>query len=297
MLIGVPTGVKIFNWIATLWGGSLNYKTPLYYGVGFLAMFLIGGITGVMLAVPPFDLQVTDTYFVVGHFHYVLFGGAIFALFAGLFYWWPKMFGRLLSERLGKWQFWLMLVGMNLTFFPMHWIGMIGQPRRTWTYEAGLGLEFWNLVETIGSYIVAVSIGLFVLNVFLSWRNGEVPGNDPWDGHTLEWATTSPPPAHNFDAVPVIRSRRPVWDIKYGGGVAAADLTAPRNAQAAGASDEGEHAHDIHLPPPSFWPLVIAFGITVAGYGWLYLSAFVITAGISVMCVGIAGVAAQAAKD
>jgi cytochrome c oxidase subunit 1 len=297
MLIAVPTGVKILNWIATLWGGSLNYKTPLYFGIGFIGMFLIGGITGVMLAVPPFDLQVTDTYFVVGHFHYVLFGGSIFGLFAGFYYWWPKMFGRMLSERLGKWHFWLMLVGMNLTFFPMHYLGMIGQPRRTWTYEAGQGFEIPNQIETFGSLIVAVSIALFVLNVLLSWRNGEVPGNDPWDGHTLEWATTSPPPPHNFDAIPVIRSRRPVWDLKYGGGVGAEDLTAPRDTKAAGSSDEDPHQHDIHLPPPSFYPIVVALGITIAGYGLLYLSGLVITGGLSVMSIGIAGLAAQAAKD
>jgi cytochrome c oxidase subunit 1 len=216
LLISVPTGVKIFNWLATLWGGSLNFKTPLYYGVAFIFLFVIGGITGVMLAIPPLDYQTTDSYFVVGHFHYVLFGGAIFALFGGFFYWWPKMFGRMLSERLGIWQFWLMFIGMNLTFMPMHYLGMIGMPRRTWTYEAGVGFEFWNLMETIGALTIAFSVALFLLNIFLSRNYGEIPGNDPWDGHTLEWAATSPPPPHNFDSLPVIRTRRPVWDLKYG---------------------------------------------------------------------------------
>jgi cytochrome c oxidase subunit 1 len=300
LLISVPTGVKIFNWLATLWGGSLNFKTPLYYGVAFIFLFVIGGITGVMLAIPPLDYQTTDTYFVVGHFHYVLFGGAIFAAFGAFFYWWPKMFGRMLSERLGIWQFWLMFIGMNLTFMPMHYLGMIGMPRRTWTYEAGVGFEFWNLMETIGALTIALSVALFLLNIYLSRNYGEIPGNDPWDGHTLEWATTSPPPAHNFDSLPVIRTRRPVWDLKYG---EAQQFTTPRDTKAAGSADEAHEPHSIHLPPPSFYPLVLAFGLTMAAYGLLFSpqaflpSLIAIIAGISIVFVGIAGLASEAARD
>jgi len=294
LLIAVPTGVKIFNWIATLWGGSLNFKTPLYFCVAFIFLFVIGGITGVMLALPPLDYQTTDTYFVVGHFHYVLFGGAIFALFGGFYYWWPKMFGRMLSERLGMWHFWLMFIGMNLTFMPMHYLGMIGQPRRTWTYDSGLGFEFWNLIETIGALTIAASVAIFLLNVWLTRRNGEIPGNDPWDGHTLEWATTSPPPAHNFDSIPVIRSRRPMWDLKYG---EAQEFTEPRDTKAAGSTDEDSTPHGIHLPPPSFYPLVLAFGLLVAAYALLYSSIIGIVVGLSIGFTGIAGLASEAARD
>jgi cytochrome c oxidase subunit 1 len=294
LLIAVPTGVKVLNWIATLWGGSLNMKTPLYFAVGFLFLFVIGGISGVILAIPPIDYQITDSYFVVAHFHYVLFGGAIFAIFAGFYYWWPKMFGRMLSERLGKWHFWLMFIGMNLTFMPMHYLGIIGQPRRTWTYQADTGYEFWNFFQTIGALTIAASIAIFLVNIWLSRRYGEIPGADPWDGHTLEWATTSPPPPHNFDRVPVIRSRRPVWDLKYG---EAQKFTTPRDTKAAGQLDEEERSVSIHLPPPTFYPIVAAFGITVAGYGLLYHSIIGITVGLSILCVGIAGIASEAAKD
>jgi cytochrome c oxidase subunit 1 len=294
MLISVPTGVKIFNWLATLWGGSLNFKTPLYFAVAFIFLFVIGGISGVMLALPPLDYHMTDTYFVVGHFHYVLFGGGIFALFGAFYYWWPKMFGRMLSERLGKLHFWLMFIGVNLTFFPMHYLGLIGMPRRTWTYQADSGFALWNLLETIGALIIATSVAIFLLNVLLSRRHGEIPGDDPWDGHTLEWATTSPPPPHNFDRVPVVRSRRPVWDLKYGERL---EFTAPRDTKAAGSSDEEPENHGIHLPPPSFYPLVFAFGLTVAAYGLLYSSILFITIGISIVWIGIAGLASEAARD
>ncbi len=301
MLIAVPTGVKIFNWIATLWAGSLNMKTPLYFAVGFIFLFIIGGISGVMLGSPPLDLQMTDTYFVVAHFHYVLVGGALFGLFAAFYYWWPKMFGRMLSERLGKIHFWMLFVGFNMTFFPQHYLGLIGQPRRTWTYAAGQGFELWNQVSTFGAIIIAFSMLVFMINAFLSRNYGEIPGDDPWDGHTLEWATTSPPPAHNFDKLPVIRSRRPVWDLKYGTAVPA---TEPRDVKAAGSTHEDEAGgHGIHLPPPSFWPITFAFGLVMAAYGLLFSgSAFVpsiiaIVLGISIGFTAIAGLASQAAKD
>ncbi len=298
LIIAVPTGVKIFNWIATLWSGSLNFKTPLYFAVGFLFLFVIGGISGVMLALPPLDYQMTDSYFVVAHFHYVLFGGAIFALFGGFYYWWPKMFGRMLNERLGLWHFWLMFIGMNLTFMPMHYLGLIGMPRRVYTYEAGIGFDFWNMIETIGAFMIAVSVGIFIWNAIVSQRHGEVAGDDPWDGHTLEWGTTSPPPAHNFDRIPVVRSRRPVWDLKYG---EAQEFTAPRDTKAAGTTDEETDAHHgIHLPPPSYYPLVLAFGLFVAAYGLLYIyqgGVWGIVIGLSIASTGIAGIASEAARD
>jgi cytochrome c oxidase subunit 1 len=297
MLIAVPTGVKIFNWIATLWSGSLNYKTPLYFAIGFLFLFIIGGISGVMLAVPPFDLQATDTYFVVAHFHYVLFGGAIFGLFAGFYYWWPKMFGRILSERLGKLHFWLMFIGMNMTFLPMHYLGLIGQPRRTWTYQEGLGFEFWNVIQTIGALTIAASTAILIWNIMLTRRYGEIAPADPWDGHSLEWGTTSPPPPHNFDRVPIIRSRRPVWDLKYGERPRGRSMTLPRDTKAAGTLDKEDLSYSIHLPPPTFYPVVVAFGLTTAGYGLLYESILGIVVGLVIMCLGIAGMASEAAKD
>ena len=294
MLIAVPTGVKIFNWIATLWGGSLNFKTPLYFAVGFIFLFIIGGISGVMLGAPPVDLQQTDTYFVVAHIHYVLFGGSIFALFGAFYYWWPKMFGRMLSERLGKIHFWLAFIGMNLAFFPQHYLGLIGMPRRIYTYPRGMGFDFWNAASTLGALIIALAVAVFILNAWLTRHNGEVANADPWDGHTLEWATTSPPPPHNFDAIPVVRSRRPVWDLKYG---EAQQLTLPRDVKAAGSTDEADRGLDIHLPPPTFYPITLAFGLTVAAYALLYSSIIGIVIGISIVFTAVAGIASEAAKD
>ena len=204
MLIAIPTGVKIFNWLATMWGGSLRFKTPLLFACGFIALFTIGGLTGVMLAVVPFDWQVTDTYYIVAHLHNVLFGGTLFGVFAGIYYWFPKMTGRLLDDRLGKWHFWIMVVGFSLTFLPMYVLGLLGMPRRVYTYASDLGWNDLNLVSTIGGYIIAVSITVFVVNVVRSLRTGEVAGDDPWDAWTLEWATTSPPPPENFTSLPPI---------------------------------------------------------------------------------------------
>jgi cytochrome c oxidase subunit I len=248
MVIAVPTGVKIFNWLGTIWGGSIQYRTPMYFALGFVAMFIIGGLSGVMHAVPPADLQQTDTYFVVGHFHYVLFGGSLFALTAGAYYWWPKMFGRLLNERLGKLHFWLMLIGFNLTFFPMHILGLNGMPRRVYTYPEGLGFEALNRVETIGSLILGFSFVIFILNIITTWRRPANAPGDPWNGATLEWSIPSPPQAWNFNEIPVVHSRDPVWELKRERG-----SLLPEPPLIAGKG--------IHLPPPSYWPLVTAIGV------------------------------------
>jgi len=282
-LIGVPTGVKIFNWIATLYGGSINLKSPLYFAIGFVAMFIIGGISGITLASPPIDLQQTDTYYVVAHIHYVLFGGSIFGMFAGAYYWFPKITGRMLNDSLGKSHFWLMLIAFNITFFPMHILGTLGMPRRYYTYEAGMGWDVWNLVETIGAFAMALSILMFIVNVFISLRSGAEAPTDPWDASTLEWATTSPPPAHNFDKTPAVHSRRPLWDTKYpdlevahapGAHGATRREMAARDHGAAPSQDEGA----IHMPSPTYAPLIVAFGVTLLAYGALYLSS---TGGIS----------------
>ncbi|HEY7039503.1 MAG TPA: cytochrome c oxidase subunit I [Methylomirabilota bacterium] len=215
MLIAVPTGIKLFNWIATMYGGRIRFATPMLFACAFLFQFLCAGLTGVMLSVVPFNWQVTDTYFVVAHFHYVLVGGLMFTVFGAIYYWFPKVTGRLLSERLGRWHFWLFVLGFNLTFLPMHWLGMIGMPRRIYTYPVDRGWDSWNLLASFGLVFQAASVLVFLANVAMTLRRGARAGNDPWDAWTLEWATSSPPPPYNFETVPVVASRRPLWDLKH----------------------------------------------------------------------------------
>jgi cytochrome c oxidase subunit I len=258
MLIAIPTGVKIFNWLGTIWGGSIQFRVPMYFALGFIAMFIIGGLSGVMHASPPADLQQNDTYFIVAHFHYVLFGGSIFGLTAGAYYWWPKMFGRVLDERLGKLHFWLMLIGFNLTFFPMHIVGLNGMPRRVYTYPRGLGFEELNLWETVGSMILALSFAVFLFNIYKTWRAGRNAPADPWNGATLEWSIPSPPQEWNFAEVPTVHGRDPLWEAKRQRG---GQLPEPPHVSGQG----------IHLPNPSYWPVVAALGILAMMTGVILL--------------------------
>jgi cytochrome c oxidase subunit I+III len=258
MLIAIPTGVKIFNWLATMWGGSLKFSTPLLYACGLIALFTVGGITGVTLAVVPWDWQVTDTYYVVAHFHNVLIAGTVFAALAGIYYWFPKMTGRILSDRLGKVQFWLTALGFALTFFPLYAIGILGMPRRVYTYAGDLGWNELNFVSSIGGFILAFGFLLLFVNIIRSLRSGELAGEDPWGAWTLEWATSSPPPHGNFLRLPQVVSERPLFDAENG------------------YEDEGGRIgkvewHDVPPEPEQrtsapFW---VAFGMLILGVGLL----------------------------
>ncbi len=214
MLIAIPTGVKIFNWIATMWGGAIRFNSAMLFAIGLVALFTIGGISGVMHSSPPADLQQTDTYFVVAHFHYVLFGGSIMGIFAGIYHYFPKIFGRMMNEPLGKVHFWLNFFAMNLTFFPMHFAGLLGMPRRIYTYDAGQGWDTYNMLASIGAFTLVIATAVFVYNFFRSKSNGPIAGNDPWGAPTIEWAIPSPPPEYNFARLPTITSRYPLWDMK-----------------------------------------------------------------------------------
>jgi cytochrome c oxidase subunit I len=285
MVIAVPTSIKIFNWIATMWGGKLRFNTPLLYSVGFIAMFIIGGLSGVAVAIVPIDQQVTQTYFVVAHLHYVLFGGTVLGVFSGIFYWFPKMTGRLLSEKLGKWQFWLMLVGLNMTFFPMHILGMDGMPRRVYTYENNPGWGFLNSFETIGAFIIAIAMLIFIWNVIQSLRSEKMAGDDPWDGVTLEWATSSPPPAYDFAQIPTVDSLRPLWDKKHPQDNKTQNVI-PNTGAPIEAKKEEPQQVNIHLPGRSHNPILIAFGLTVAAYAAIY-ALWLMPLGIVIALAGI----------
>ena len=269
MFIAVPTGVKILNWLATMWGGKLLFSTPMLFAVGAVAMFTIGGLSGVTHALAPADTQQTDTYYIVAHFHYVIFGGGVLGLMGGLYFWWPKIFGHMLNETWGKVHFWIMLIGFNLTFGPMHVLGLQGMSRRIDTYSPGFGFELWNMVATIGAFIIALSVLVFFYNVWRSRRdapNLPAPGPDPWDARSLEWMIPSPTPEHNFDEVPVVESEDEWWHRKYGYDE---NKRVVRIATIEEVAQDGS-ATGVHLPAPSFWPLVLALGLPLIGYGLIF---------------------------
>jgi cytochrome c oxidase subunit 1 len=288
MFIAVPTGVKILNWMATMWGGKLRFTAPMLYSIGLVTMFTIGGLSGVTHAVSPADTQQTDTYYIVAHFHYVLFGGALFGFIGGWYFWWPKVFGYELGDKAGKINFWILLVGFNLTFGPMHILGLQGMPRRTYTYREGYGFNVWNLVSTIGAFTIATSFLIFFANVYASRRkakaSNKVMAADPWDGRSLEWMLPSPTPAHNFDVVPTVRSLDEFWTRKYG------EDERGRLVRIAATEDvvQKGDATDVHLPSPSYWPIVLAFGLPWIAYGLIYNLWFAVVGAISVIA-GIYG--------
>ncbi len=297
MIIAIPTGVKIFNWIGTMWLGQLKFTTPMLFAVGLVSQFTIGGLSGVMHASPPVDSQHNDSYFVIAHFHYVLFGGSIFGLLAAIVYWFPKFTGRLMDEKLGKINFWTTFIGFNATFFPMHFLGLEGMPRRYYSYGEGSGWWFWNVVVSFGAFFLGASILLFLYNVARSLVKGEIAGDNPWDAPTLEWATTSPPPPYNFAVVPHVEHRDPLWAEKYGAhasnneedldvtfaGVHVGQDTVPdekvqdqerRRLQA----DDTAATH-IHLPNPSYYPIVAGLGLFLAAFGTIISSMTVVNLG------------------
>jgi cytochrome c oxidase subunit 1 len=250
MIIAIPTGVKIFNWIATMWGGTIRFTTAMLFCIGLLAVFTVGGLSGIMHAAAPITLQQHDSYFVVAHFHYVIVGGAMMGLWAGLYYWFPKVTGRLLNETLGKWHFWTTMVGFNLTFFPMHFSGLYGMPRRIYTYSADLNVDLFNQLATIGAFIFGISALIMVWNLWHSARKGDKAGANPWEAATLEWSIPSPPHHYNFPELPVIRSREPLWNDGEREEVLAVTMLEPETEPV--------------MPVPSYWPILLALSITVA---------------------------------
>ena len=295
MIIAVPTGIKIFNWIGTMWGGRLRFATPLLFAVAFVAQFVVGGLSGVLQTVAPHNAQQHDTYFVVAHFHYVLLGGSLFGLFAGIYYWWPKITGRLLDERLGKAHFWLMVAGFNLTFFPMHILGLRGMPRRIFTYPAGMGWDGLNLAATVGAFTIAAAIAVFLVNVGWTARWGVTAGADPWDARTVEWMTSSPPPPHNFDTPLVISNRDELWHRKHALDGNGAWRRIPAGGALARPAAAADHAHGgswSRLPSPSYYPLVAAAGLPLAAYGVVFTGVvrmILIATGTTILLFGLHG--------
>jgi cytochrome c oxidase subunit 1 len=278
MAIAVPTGVKIINWTLTLWGGKLRFTTAMLFATGLIIEFAIGGLSGVTHAVAPSDTQQTDTYYIVAHIHYVLFGGSVLGFFAAFYYWWPKFFGKCLSESLGKWNFWLMIIGMNLTFGPMHIMGLQGQPRRmyVWTKDragsAFFNLGFWNLVATIGAFVLAIGILLFVINVWRTHRKAPAAPLDPWDARTLEWMTANPPPDHNFDSIPTVHALDEFFHRKYAdvGERDTHDLRQVSTAEEVLAELQAKPSRHLHIPSPSYWPIIVAASLPLIAYGLVF---------------------------
>jgi cytochrome c oxidase subunit 1 len=286
MFIAVPTGVKILNWLATMWGGKLRFPTPMLFAIGLVTMFTIGGLSGVTHAVAPSDTQQTDTYYIVAHFHYVIFGGALLGFLGGMYFWWPKVFGHALSDTLGKWHFWTILIGFNLTFGPMHVLGLQGMPRRIYTYADGYGFNFWNMASTLGAFIIAVSMLIFGANILVSWRRHRSspvdPGPDPWDARSLEWMVQSPVPAHNFDEVPTVSHLDEFWHRKYQENDEGRVVRVATGAEVAQPGD----GTGVHLPSPSYWPLVLAVGLMLIGYGVIFNLGIAAVGGLLVVIAG-----------
>ncbi len=296
MFIAVPTGVKILNWLATMWGGRLKFTTAMLFAIGLVTMFTIGGLSGVTHAFAPADTQQTDTYYIVAHFHYVLFGGALLAIFGGFYFWWPKMFGYRLGETVGKWNFWLMLIGFNLTFGPMHILGLQGMSRRIFTYSEGQGFDFWNLVATIGAFTIAVSLLVFFFNIWASFRkhkaSGQVESGDPWDARSLEWMIPSPAPEHNFDEAPVVSELDEFWHRKYGHDESGRLV---RIAATEDVLQKGD-ATNVHLPSPSYWPIVLAAGLPFIGYGVIFNLGWAVLGGV-LLLAGVYGWVMEPSTD
>ena len=305
MLIAIPTGVKIFNWIATMHGGAIRFTTPMLFGIGLVGLFTIGGISGITHASPPANLQQTDTYYIVAHFHYVIFGGSILGIFAGIYHYFPKMYGRMMDERLGSWHFWMNFIAMNLTFFPMHFSGMLGMPRRIYTYDAGQGWELFNMMSSVGAFLLVPSTLLFIYNFFKSKKSGEVVGPNPWDAPTLEWSIPSPPPEYNFAKIPMVTSRYPLWDLTHPertseiphtttGWDDAKQQTGEHDMSPMHVETESYTAKQLGIPMPSstIKPFFVALGIVLMFAGLLFLPhdmkaiAFILMFGGAAMWIG-----------
>jgi cytochrome c oxidase subunit I len=273
MVISIPSGVSIVAWIVTIWLGRPVFKVPFLFMCGFIVLFVIGGVNGVMTAAVPFDWQLTDTYFIVAHIHYVLVGINVFPVMGAFYFWLPKMTGRMLSERLGRWVFWLMFVGMNAAFFPMHIAGMLGMPRRIFTYPSGLGWDLPNLITTVGAYVFAAGVGLFLVDVFRSLRVGAIAGNNPWDGPTLEWSTSSPPPAYNFAVIPTVRSPYPLWESRldgHGGTVPnEGEWLADGRETLRTSPLDSTPVEILLMPNDSLWPVLLSLALLIIFYGLL----------------------------
>jgi cytochrome c oxidase subunit I len=290
MFIAVPTGIKVFNWVFTMWGGKLKFTTPMLFSIGFVSMFTIGGLSGVTHAIVPHNAQQHDTYYVVAHFHYVLFGGALFGLIAGIYFWFPKVTGRMMSEKLGKLHFWTWLLGFNLTFGPMHMSGLLGQPRRTAVLPGELGstVELYNLLSTAGVVVLTGSALVFLYNLLVSIKRGEDAGLDPWDARTLEWITASPPKHHNFDKIPTVTHRDEFWHRKYAEDESGMPIAVPAGASEDhdGDADADEH---IHMPDASLWPFVMCLAFFPLGYGLVFVNPWLLGLGVVWLVVGYFG--------